>query len=64
VEEGSHRECPVELLTCTSHAKQRDDQHGEVLSGVNVFADALQIMMDNAEVVDEGDGGTWTEGKR
>jgi hypothetical protein len=61
VEEGTHPECPVELLTCPLHAEQRGDQHGESLSGVNLFADSLQIMMDNAGIVD---GCTWTEGKR
>jgi hypothetical protein len=60
--QGNHSGCPVELLTCPSHAGQRDDQHGEPLSGVNVFAESLQSLLDAA--VFEGGGGTETEDKQ
>lgn len=56
MELGDHSQCPIELLTCPAHAAgQRGDQHGGALSGVNVFADALQAMLEDAGF--EGGGG-------
>ncbi len=55
--DGDHRECPIELRACPEH-------HGvEFSQEPNTFSAALQSMLDNVEIIDDGDGGTKPESK-
>jgi hypothetical protein len=57
MEDGDHGECPIELLACPEH-------HGNDLPPESsMFAGALQSVLDDAEVMDGGDGGTNPESK-
>ncbi len=63
--DGDHSQCPAELLACSAHsAGQRGDQRGEALLGANVFAEALQIMLNSAGRVDDSDCVTELEGEQ
>jgi hypothetical protein len=50
MERGDHSECPIELLACPEH--HGNDLHPES----NMFAAAVQSVLDDAEVMDDGDG--------
>jgi hypothetical protein len=57
MEDDDHSECPIELLACPEH-------HGNDLQPESsMFAGALQAVLDDAEVMDDGDGGTKPESK-
>ncbi len=48
MESCDHSECPIELRACPAH-------HGvELRQEPNNFSAALQSMLDNAEVMDDG----------
>jgi hypothetical protein len=57
MEGGDHSACPIELLACPEH-------HGNDLRPEsNMFAAAVQSVLDDAEVMDDGDCGTKPESK-
>jgi hypothetical protein len=51
MEEGDHSECPIELLACSEH------HGGECLTEESMLADAIQMMLNDAGIFDEEDGG-------
>lgn len=60
MEEGDHSQCAIELLACPQHGEEpRADSHGESEPGANLFADALQSLLDAAG--SEGGSRTGTE---
>jgi hypothetical protein len=57
MEEGDHSNCPVELQPCSEH------HDSELKQESNMFACALQSVLDDAEVMDNGNCGTVPEVK-
>lgn len=57
MEDDDHGECPVELLTCRRH------HGGELQPESSIFASAIQMMLEDAGMMDEGDGGPEPEVK-
>jgi len=55
--DGDHSECPIELLACPEH--HGNDPQPES----SMFAGALQSVLDDAEVMDDGHDGSLAESK-
>jgi hypothetical protein len=57
MEDGNHSDCPVELRECREH------NGGELHPESSMFAGAIQMMLDDAGVMDDGESGTVPEVK-
>lgn len=55
MEEGDHSECPIELVACPEH------HGGECQTEESMLADAIQMMLNDAGIFDEEDGGVEPE---
>jgi len=61
MEDGDHSECPIELVACPEHreSQQRPSLRGES----NMFADALQTLLDSVKKTGTGSRATGQKGK-